>query len=183
LRRTKSSPGTYRRARSARRTQGWASPGARRPRTTERSTRSGAPGSTAGPGLGTSQSAWRARAASFNSPGTTSKAGAQHSTRRGWSTRRRARRAPDGSERRGTRCSGRRGAGGKGLATAKARFEFLASVPVDVVYAAVPQALNKAVKAALCGALGSYSVSRRSAIKKASSPTSGFRRSAKYSRY
>jgi hypothetical protein len=37
------------------------------------------------------------------------------------------------------------------LATAKARFEFLASVPVDVIYAAVPQALNKAVKAALCG--------------------------------
>jgi hypothetical protein len=46
--------------------------------------------------------------------------------------------------RRGRNRGARRGAGGEGLATAKARFEFLASVPVDAVYAGVRQALNKA---------------------------------------
>jgi hypothetical protein len=39
----------------------------------------------------------------------TRRAGARPSTRRGWSTRRRARRARGGSAHRGTRCSGRRG--------------------------------------------------------------------------
>src|SRR5437867_5121204 len=49
---------------------------------------------------------------------TTRRAGARRSTRPGWSTRRRARQAPGGSARRGTRRSGRRGGveegGGRG---------------------------------------------------------------------
>src|SRR6267142_1068670 len=55
------------------------------------------------------RSAWRAKATTSNSPATTSAAGEQPSTRPGWSTRPRARRAPGGSARRGTRRRGRRG--------------------------------------------------------------------------
>src|SRR2546425_12386875 len=58
---------------------------------------------------GTSPSAWRARATTSNSPGTTRRAGARPSTRPGWSTRRRARPAPGGSVRRGARRSEARG--------------------------------------------------------------------------
>jgi hypothetical protein len=53
------------------------------------------------------------QATTFNSRGTTSAAGARPSTRPGWSTRRRARRAPGGRQRRGTRRSGRRGRGSR----------------------------------------------------------------------
>ena len=62
-----------------------------------------------GPASATSPSAWRARATISNSPGTTSAGGVRRSTRPGSSTRPRAPRAPDGSARRGTRRSGRRG--------------------------------------------------------------------------
>ena len=54
---------------------------------------------------GSGDSAWDSIS---NSRVTTSATGARRSTRRGWSTRPRARRAPDGSARRGTRRSGRR---------------------------------------------------------------------------
>jgi len=74
-----------------------ASPGARCPRTTARSTRY-APGSTVGPVSVMSLSAWHAKATTFNSRGTTGRAGGRPSTRRGWSTRPRARRAPGGGD-------------------------------------------------------------------------------------
>jgi len=67
------------------------------------------PGSTPGPGSDTSPSAWRGRVTTCSLRATTRRAGARPSTRAGWNTRRRARPAPDGSGRHGTRRSGRRG--------------------------------------------------------------------------
>ena len=75
-----------------------ASPSARCPRVIARSTPS-APGSTRGLVSDTSPSVWRVRATISSSRGMTRRAGGRRSTQPGWSTRRRARPAPDGSAR------------------------------------------------------------------------------------
>jgi len=75
---------------------------ARRRPTTARSGRC-APGSTPGPASATSPSGCTARATTFNWPSTTSEGGGRPSTQPAWNTRPRARRAPDGSARRGRR--------------------------------------------------------------------------------